>query len=136
MGTNLCECGFNLTTWNMGGIDKHMKSKPHQIRLKYKDIIVDSKITCKICNLTVSFDYYDKHCQNKLHLDLVKENKIKCIHCKGVIDEIEYKSHEEMCKGKIKCTNCFQTILISNYEKHKQSKSCKNYTADHPYRSY
>ena len=94
----ICSCGINLKLNNGGGKAAHLKSKTHETYLKYKDIIVDGKITCIPCGITMKVMSYDGHLTCNLHkLGICKSDKTIC--------------------------ECGETIFTFSKERHLQSKT-------------
>jgi hypothetical protein len=89
----ICDCGLPVTTWNGGGIVTHNKSKTHEMHLKYKDIIIDGKITCIPCNTTVKVMSCGLHLESSAHkLGLRKGEKIIC-ECGETISSLYLNKH-------------------------------------------
>jgi len=93
--TKECECGMVLNSINKGGIASHLKSKTHQLRLKYPEKVVSNKIECDICHILVEIMKYENHLEtqdHKLNLERICKNDLIC-EC-GI--EIELKSETAM----------------------------------------
>jgi len=77
-------------------------TKKQATYLKYKDIIVDGKITCEKCNVTVNVMSYDSHLKSAVHaIGKPSTDKFKC-ECGAELNlryrDIHYKSKEHIEK--------------------------------------
>ena len=90
----ICSCGVSLKLLNNGGGKAcHLRSKTHDTYLKYKDIIVDNKITCVPCGITMKVMSYDGHQTSNMHMaGISRNNKFVC-ECGETIFEFSKERH-------------------------------------------
>jgi len=115
----------DLSSWN---VNKPL-TRSQATHLKYKDIIVDGKITCELCNVTVKVMSYDAHLKSALHAIGKPSTDTFTCEC-GAVLNIRYKLHHENSQehkykiDKINKKDNKAIYKLETYEKYKDTLNC------------
>lgn len=100
-----------------------------------------NQICCRLCNVFVDYEDYEKHKQSETHLSNLegkfiqktngkdyyynKEKREKHL-TKNKLKNPEWKEkHYNYLKQKIPCDNCGCVVMYSSMWRHKQSNKCR-----------
>ena len=124
-----CECGEYITTDNEKDIATHNKSKRHTIYTKYKDIIINGKITCIPCNLTLNPMSYETHLESNSHKNGIRRDETFSCDCGRDIHiyvkelHLKSKAHKELLLKK-EIIEEKQAYKMERYRINKDRNNC------------
>ena len=122
MDTIVYETRSDPSNWK---ITKNL-TKKELTYLKYQDIIVNDKITCKKCNVTVNVKSYDGHLVSKLHYIGKEANDKFTCECGETLCIRNRDSHylTKIHNEKMKSLNCKNNDKINVYTRNKDKVNC------------
>jgi len=122
----ICTCGLSMKELSSIAKSGHIKTKSHEVHMKYKDIIVDDKITCIPCGITMKVMSYPGHLGSILHKSGSSRNETYICECGETIFKMSKERHEKSKAHlhKLHYEDEKLEVKLQHYESNKDISNC------------